>query len=226
MKRLIGFALLLAVFALTSDGAPAQNLKTDIFPATPQAYALLAQYKEIIGTIENNTGSAITLRVKYDHAVVTPGGNTSTPRNNSNNRSRGRTNPIQQLQAIQRAQLQKLQQIRANTKIDHDFIDFELPLSDKVTVRRAGSGVEFDSSGFPKETAAGEKGMIGVAAKVDELKAGSQVKVYLGPIASASPAKKDANGAIVTPANPGGRPVVRMAVILENNSLTPPPKKK
>jgi hypothetical protein len=72
MNKLMGFAavafciLALAPYADGQKKAAPAKRNIAITDATPQQYALLAQYKEMVGTIRSTTSNSIVLRVEYN----------------------------------------------------------------------------------------------------------------------------------------------------------------
>ena len=72
MNKLMGFAavafciLALAPYADGQKKAAPAKRNVAITDATPQQYALLAQYREMVGTIRSTTSNSIVLRVEYN----------------------------------------------------------------------------------------------------------------------------------------------------------------
>ncbi len=220
MIRVLGFALLCFVAIAPSEvmgQKKGANKKSDAADATPDQYAMLAKYKEMVGTIRSTTATSIVLRVDY-----TPPGAAATPPPNITART-----ARSQIQQMQRAQQKAVQDLQAKSKNGKEHIDFELPLTDKATVRRLHLGVEYDDKGNPKDqkaAAKGEGGLPGFAAKIDDLNTGDHVKVYLVAPSKAAP-KKDADGALIDGQLPG-HPQVRMIVLLEDANAAAAPNNK
>jgi len=105
-------------------------------------------------------------------------------------------------------------------KVAHDYKDFDLPVADKVVVRKLNLGMEYDNEGnvktFTKEEIAKLKGndpkVPGYAAKLEDLKAGQFVHLYLNPPPKAEKDQKDEGVGNIP------RPTVRMIVILQDVS--------
>lgn len=130
---------------------------------------------------------------------------------------------------LQNAQTNKAVKQAGNAKSNanglvKDYIDFELPLTEKAAVRKMNVGIEYDDKGNVKESdpAAKKDGLPGFAAKIEDLLPGAKAKIYLSPAKApaASAPKKDADGGILA-AGPSAanRPQVRMVVMLSDGGL-------
>jgi len=256
MSRLVWFSVVtLSLGAgLANEGAAqtkaAAKKGGDILVATPQQYALLAQYKEMVGVVKSTSPGMLTLRVQHDHPVKNATGTTpSTTNNNSQQQMQHLQqqlqaaarikNPIQAQQQVAQIQgqmyqlqaqqsQQKMNQSLKSQSMGKDYIDFELPLLETASIRKMEIGIEYDAKGNLKDFAppVKEKGMIGYAAKFEDLSNGAEVKVYLAaPKSTATPAKKDASGAAID-AVPANRPRVRMVVIFKDATGDAMPNKK
>jgi hypothetical protein len=275
MKRLLAFvAIALAGLIALEPGAAVGQKKgssgkrgVDITDASPEQYALLAQYKEMVGTIRSATPRSIVFRVEYTHPVADSGtANANSQANAAGKKEAAQVaqlqkqiqklqrdqvalqkakNPAQlqqklvqllrdqqklevqiyriQVQQVQQAQQKNVQALRGKGKLDKDYIDFELPLLEKATIRRLTLGVEYDDKGNLKEpnvAAKGAGGLPGFPATIDDLINGVPAKVYLVSPKSAAAAearKKDENGALLSDFPPN-RPLVRMIVMLGDSN--------
>jgi hypothetical protein len=106
MNKLLfcGIAMLLLSAFAPDEALGQKNAKrVDILDATPEQYALLATYKEMVGTIRSTTSSSIVLRVEYTHPQANSG--TGTANGGANVNGKRTTNQTAQLQK----QLVKLQ---------------------------------------------------------------------------------------------------------------------
>lgn len=100
-------------------------------------------------------------------------------------------------------------------KMEQDFIDYDLALSDKLVIRKLVGKIEYDSKGFPLERP--DDGLPGVPAKWSDVSKGDEVAVTLSPPLNLTiPPKKDESGAIVHYGIPAGRPYIRQIVIMND----------
>ena len=184
----------------------------DVSDANPKHYALLAQYREMSGTLRSLTPTSVVIRVEYNHPV---------PKQVNGNAGANNARPIvrrgnSSAQAF-RQQLQQLQRAQANTKMDKDYLDFELPLTDKATFRRMEQGVEYDDKGNPKSmTAAQAKGaasLPGFAAKADDFSKGDHITVYLSPATGSATSPRKDDKTFGPDLALAGRPRVRLVVL-------------
>ena len=235
----IGLALML-IFG--SDGlSQAKDKKKNDEGAkpTPQEYKQIQQAKELEGKLGGSAPGQLTLQLDFPQMEPNPKYNPGKAANNQVQQMQGlykqylqalnTPNPYQRQQklaklAYQMNQMQKqaAQGTSQNSpfKVVNDYKDFELPVSDKVVVRKLNLGLEYDNEGNiiqrTKEEIAKLKGkdpkVPGFAAKLEDLKTGQLVHLYLNPPPKAEKDQKD-EGVGNTP-----RPTVRMIVILQDVS--------
>lgn len=92
---------------------PAAAKNASPSPATPQQYALLSRYREMVGTVESIDRDSLVLRVAYDHPVPANTDN-AKPNPTKNNRPNiNRNNNTNQSRQQLQQQLHKLQQDQA-----------------------------------------------------------------------------------------------------------------
>src|SRR5262249_15026980 len=118
------------------------------------------------------------------------------------------TEAQQKQQAAMKEQLSRI-------KLDKDFIDFDLSLSQQIVVRKLVGKVEFDNMGFPIDRP--NDGLPGIPAKISDVTKGDEVSVTLSPpLQDAVPPKKNDAGEVVVSGIPAGRPYIRMIVIMND----------
>lgn len=185
---LLSFAAAALAIGLSTE-APAQNKGNPkkAIVAGPQEYAALRNYRQMNGVVEAVSPTSITLRVAYTHPDKVGNVNSRNPR------------------AMQAAIAKALKNMKT------DYIDFELPLIDKVAVRQmadAGGPVEFDSTGNVKPKAAAPPGggkLPGTASSIDALSSGDTVDLHF-----------------TSPKTGDPRPQVKMIVQLKAAAAAPP----
>lgn len=180
MKRLIGLALLAGASLLSlapdvvaqNKTAPKDGKTVD---ASPQFYAMLRGYREIVGVVQSASDRSIVIKVSYDHPLVTAVQNKNNNNRNRNNRNKNGANRPQMPQV--------------KVQILHDFVKFDLPYAENPHFRTlaGGGGVAYDSKGEPKLPETGPFGakLPGNPATINDVSAGDAVKLMLSaPLAS------------------------------------------
>ena len=218
--------------------------------ATPEEYKQIAKAKELegkVGAVDAGVGS---LNFQLDFPQMAPNPNFKPGQPNSQQKLyqqqvqiMSNPNPAVRQQKMMQlvAQYQKQQQLAASGKggnnndpykVVHHYKDFDLQLGEKVIVRKLNLGVEYDGEGNviqrTKEDIAKLRGndpkVPGYAAKVEDLKPGQVVHLYLNALKTdKNDAKEEGVGNVV-------RPSIRMIVILQDantsTGATKEPKKK
>ena len=176
--------------------------------ATAQDYTTLSRYGEITAKLAGSdlNKNTITIRIDTPHAVK----NTATVSTAKKTKGKSTAKP--------------------NVSVQTDHVEYELPLKDKAPVRKLYIAFEFDEKGNPKELSATEKlklkgtgNLPGYMAKLDELPAGTVVKLQLEAPKKAASAKKDEEPEL------SSRPTVKMVTALsepKDPSKTATPAKK
>ncbi len=214
MNRILGFAFLavglMGFFA--ADGS-AQKKKADPAEvATDQDYKSLKSIQDMTGKLASVNLNTLTVRLDIPHMVPNPkykppkGSNAQYQQMQNIYRQQAQimatTNPIQRQQRMQQlmatiniAEYQQMMQAAAAAgnpnnqpyMLAHQYKDYELELSDKVTVSKLSLDNEFDDKGYVKTYTKEEKAelkrndpsKLGYQAKVEDLQTGQQIKVYL-----------------------------------------------
>lgn len=170
MRRFLVSSMVFASLVVVPLAVSAQNNnnKGKTTQATDQDYTLLARYSQINGKIVSTDAGKLTVSIDHPHAA----------QNSTNSRSR-----------------------RSNTNaknIQHDQIEFELPVKEKAVVRKMYVSGGFDDKGNPKTGASadGKKPASapggGYLCDLADLVPGTVVRLQLtSPKKSASAAKKD-----------------------------------
>lgn len=255
-RRTLGFGvLLLAVVILVPAEVHAQKKKKgkndSAPPASAQDYAQLSQLKEVTGKLvfAELSAQSLSLRLDYQHVEANPNYKPNKSNNNvyqqmqrvmNDQAALARTkNAVQQQQKMrQLAQdMQRLQQQLAGTgkanpnslpyKIVTDSKDFELPVDDKVVVRRQNLAFMYDDKGevvkYSKEEIeklrGKDKSKPGYEAKFEDLTAGQTVKLYLKAPATKTASTKDPKTGDEDLATPNDRkPRVTMILIVQDSN--------
>jgi hypothetical protein len=242
----IGLVLLLI---LGNDGLPQGKEKKkeeESSKPTLMEYKQIQQAKELEGKLGGIASALLTLQLNIPRYEPNPKFNPPKTANNYLIRMRevhldymrlmNSKNPLQYQRRLAElaAEMNRLQALVAKANVTSPFKavphfkDFELPVSEKVVVRKFNLGMEYDNEGNiiqrSKEEIAKLRGkdpkVPGYAAKLDDLKPGQTVHLYLTP-----PSKKEDEGV-----GNIARPTVRMIVIMQDVSnlatSTGNPKKK
>lgn len=172
-SNLILGTLALAVCAFLPQKAPAQK-QGKTFDAPPQHYALIARYPAMDGEVRVITGAELTLRVKFTHPP--PNAKSNSPRVNAN-RNR-RMSPQQRLVQMQLTQLRAAN----NFHLESDYIDFYLPLAEKLVVRSLVASIEYGDRGHLIQEKPDPKSKHpGRPAEFSDLVAGAYVRIQFAP---------------------------------------------
>jgi hypothetical protein len=229
MYRTLGCGLMLGTLlflAPTEVHAQKKKKKNDAVPmATAQDYAQLIQLKDVTGKLVFAELSAqnVTLRLDYPHMEQNPNYRPNNAANSALHRDMQRVmndqaglariaNPVHRQQKMRQLaiDMQRLQtQLVRNGsnpnnlpyKVVTESKDFELPVDDKVVVRRQNLPYQYDDKGnvvqFSKEEIeklrGKDKSKPGYEAKFEDLAQGMLVKLYLKapPPKSTTTAAKD-----------------------------------
>lgn len=244
----LGLGLLMALSQESfGQGKDKKKAKDDDNKANVQEYLQIQKAKELEGKVGSVDAGRSTLFFQLDIPTLEPNPNFN-PGKAANQQAQQLQNLYQQQAKILRTAnpvirqqrmrqlLTQMQKIQANAgkngpyKVVHTFKEFDLPLVDKVVVRKLNLGIEYDNEGNilqrTKEEIAKLKGndlrVPGFAAKLDDLKPGQVVHLYLNP------AKVDKNADPDEGVGNIARPTVRMIVILQeaSKSVGPTDRKK
>lgn len=178
MRRLIGFAVLAGALAVVvQHEAPAQTKPATkqgtTIVATPAHYAMLRNYREIVGTVESVDKGSVVMKISYDHPLVTQ----------TASRTTSRTRPAQP---------------QVKVTVIHDMIKFDLPFTENASFRKmaagglSGAGVQYDSKGdliapgkTPAATTKATDNLPGFPAAMTDIGPGDTVKaVMAAPLAA------------------------------------------
>lgn len=213
VRTIVVAALTVGLLALVTTDAGAQKKNTEVADfATDQDYKWLATIKDMTGKLASINTSSVTFRLDIPHMVPNPKYRPPKGSNNQHNhllniyrqqaQVMATTNPfvrqirMQQLLAtIQVQQYQQMMQVAAANsnpnnqpfKLAHEYKDFELELSEKVSIRKMFLETEYDDKGNVKVYSKEEKAELhgkdtakpGYLAKMEDLQAGLYAKVYL-----------------------------------------------
>jgi len=246
----LGFALLLAASDEgLGQGKEKKKAKDDNDKASVQDYKQIQQAKELEGKLASvdGGGNKLSFQINFPYLEKNPKYNPSKAAASDyqqwQNLYRDQVaiqqakNPIQRQQRINQflKDLQRLQNQAGKNpngpfKVVNNYKEFELPMVDKVVIRKLTLGIEYDNEGQiiqrTKEDIAKLKGkdpkVPGFAAKLDELKNGQVVHLFLNPAKVDKNADKDEGIGNIP------RPTVRMIVIVQEatNTAAPTGKKK
>jgi hypothetical protein len=212
-RTIVVAALTVGFLALVTTDVGAQKKNTEVAEfATDQDYKWLATIKDMTGKLASINTSSVTFRLDIPHMVPNP--KYRPPKGNNNQYNQllniyrqqaqvmATTNPfvrqirMQQLLAtIQVQQYQQMMQAAAANSnpnnqpfmLAHEYKDFELELSDKVSIRKMFLETDYDDKGNVKVYSKEEKAELrgkdttkpGYLAKIEDLQAGLYAKVYL-----------------------------------------------
>jgi hypothetical protein len=203
----------LGLISLLPVDSSAQKKKADPGEiATDQDYKSLKSIQDMTGKLGSVNLNTLTIRLDIPHMVPNPkykppkGSNAQYQQMQNIYRQQAQimatTNPIQRQQRMQQlmatinnAEYQQMLQAAAAAgnpnnqpfMLAHQYKDYELELSDKVTVSKLSLDNEYDDKGYVKTYTKDEKAelkrndpsKLGYQAKVEDLQTGQQIKVYL-----------------------------------------------
>lgn len=265
MFRLAGFVALTLIALVTfGDSANAQKKneksKASSAAATPDDYKAILTLRELVGKLAAVDAKSLTLSVEYAHLEPNPNYKPDKAATNAyqqiqslykqQKQAQAETNLVQrQLKLLRLAQ--QIQQFQGKPavspngpyKIVRASKDFGVDVVNKLEVRKLTLEAEYDDKGnykeyTKKELAAlrgSDPGKPGYKAKIDDLRPGQLVTLYLGPPKKTKPASEDKPGDSTStkdenPTSAVSRPTVTMVVIMQDStSLFAPdsqPKKK
>lgn len=241
----MGLALLLVFGSHSMPQGKEKKKEEGSSKPTPKEYKQIQQAKELEGKLGGTTPGMVTLQL--DFPQMDPNFNAGKAANNQVQQMQGlykqyvqalkTPNPYLRQQRLAKLAYQMNQMQTPGGKgggrnspfiVVNNYKDFELPVLDKVVVRKLNLGMEYDNEGNlvqrTKEEIAKLRGkdpkVPGFAAKLDDLKPGQIVHLYLNP-----PSKTEDEGV-----GNVARPTVRMIVIMQEvsnlaTSTGPRPKK-
>src|SRR5262245_44406474 len=248
MYRVLGFGLILtALVCLGASEARAQRKKgKEAAQATAQDYAQLNVVKDVTGKLAaaGSTDQTVTLRLDFQQAHPNPDFNPTAANMAVYNQIRRVLadqasvariqNPIRRQQLMQQLanDLQRLQSQLTGVgkgatnlpyKMTTESKDFELPVDEKVVVRRQNLPYAYDDKGnaiqYSKEEIEKLRGKDrskpGYEAKLEDLSPGQTVKLFLKADPKAGASSKDSKD---PDADLIRKPKVTMIVIIQESS--------
>jgi hypothetical protein len=213
MRRSLGLAAVIAGFLAGFPGTVKAQKNAVVDTATDQDYKTLQSVKDLTGRLAEINSGAITFRLDIPHMVPNP--KFRPPKGNNNLYNQMNNLYRQQIQAMatpnliqrqikmqqvfinmQRLQMQMMQQAAAASNnpnsqpfmVAHQYKDFDLEMSDKVSLRKMFLETEYDDKGEIKTYTEKEKADLrgkdpspsnSYTAKMEELQPGQSVQIYL-----------------------------------------------
>ena len=174
MRRLMLGSIVFAVFVALPWAVTAQNndKKGKTTQATVADYIALTRHSQVVGKIVSTDATKITVSLDNPHMVQ-----------NTKNGTTGKPG-------------------RPGVTVQHDHIEFELPLKEKAVVKRMYTPTGFDAKGDPKSTDAKKPAPApggGTVCDITDLAPGTVVRLQLGsPKKSPTTLKKDDDASDLT----------------------------